>query len=177
MPLQHDKKTYLLYELGILTVKAALSTRAEASPIYLETCTPAQRNAFHDAIRSELTAIEGTYSNGRVAEDLHCDYIESLTHRITRAHRSCLHGSKFRFGIAQKLVNLHLKYLWVSDVIGEPPHCPIDGIVRDLAGLTYDWTTSNSRQEYEQTIAALKRHAEPRSLAVWELQEFRRRAK
>jgi hypothetical protein len=176
MPLQDDKKEYLLYELGILTVKAAFSTRVESSPIYLRPCTPAQRNAFQDAIRSELAGIEGTYSNGRVAEDVHCGYIEFLSHRITGAHSTCLHDGEFRFGIAQKLVNLYLKYLWVAGMIEEPPHCPIDGIVRDLAGLTYDWTMSNSRQEYERTIASLKLHAEPRSLAVWELQEFRRRA-
>ena len=120
--------------------------------------------------------MENAYAFGRVPDEAHCEYIESLSNRATREHSVCLRKGKLRFGVAQKLVNLYLKYLWVADLVEEPPHCPIDGIVRDLAGLDYNWITDDSRCQYERVIAALKRRAHPKSLAVWELQEFRRRA-
>ena len=110
-----------------------------------------------------------------MADAAHCDYIAALADRVSAAHVGVLYSSRFRFGIAQKLVNLYLKYLWASGLVEEPPHCPLDGIVRDLPDLNYDWTASDARQEYEGAIARLTTHASPRSLAVWELQEFARR--
>lgn len=90
--------------------------------------------------------------------------------------KSFLFNGRFRIGIAQKLVNLHLKYLWVADVISEPPHCPLDGIVRDLAGINYNWTRNDSISEYKDAITSLRKIATPRSLSAWELSEFRRPA-
>jgi hypothetical protein len=175
MPLHQDKTTFLRYELGILTLKAALSTRNGEAPIYASAFREYQRTPFKDALREELQAIEKVYSNGRVSEVFHCDYISSLAERVSQTHSKYLHSGRLRFGVAQKLVNLHLKYLWVGGFIEEPPHCPVDGIIRDLAGLNYDWTTSNSRTEYENAIASLLLQAHPSSLSVWELQKFRRR--
>ncbi|MFY3919845.1 hypothetical protein ACOTI7_20975 [Achromobacter xylosoxidans] len=102
--------------------------------------------------------------------------ISALADRISCQHEPSLYKGRFRHGVAQKLVNIHLKYLWAAGVIPEPPHCPIDGIIRDLAGLKYDWTVSDSVAEYEAAIAELRVRAQPRTLAIWELQEFRRRA-
>jgi hypothetical protein len=34
-----------------------------------------------------------------------------------------------RIGLAQKALNLYLKYLWCLGEIHEPPHCPLDSIV------------------------------------------------
>jgi len=175
MSLRENKIEFLRYEVGILTIKAALSTRAVDSPIYSAACMQHQRTPFKDALRHELEHIEATYSNGRVAETAHCDYIDSLAERISRSHAVCLHQGRFRFGIAQKLVNLYLKYLWSLGFVEEPPHCPLDGIVRDLANLNYDWITSDSREEYEDAISTLNDLAQPRSLSAWELREFRRR--
>lgn len=80
-------------------------------------------------------------------------------------------------GVAQKLVNVHLKYLWTAGFCPEPPHCPIDGIIRDIAGIDYTWTQSDSIEEYKVAIAKLKTLAEEKgfTLAQWELKVFRRR--
>jgi hypothetical protein len=74
------------------------------------------------------------------------------------------------------MINLHLKYLWVAGLINEPVHCPIDGIIRDLACIQYDWTRSDSIEDYKSGIVALKAVAGTKSLSQWELEEFRRRA-
>jgi hypothetical protein len=177
MPIEADKRSFLLYELGLLSLKAALSTRAGGAPIYAMTCKEHQRGAVKDGFRGVLAQIEVAYSAEPVAEQQHVEFIAQTAERFSRAHAGSLHRGRLRFGVAQKLINLHLKYLWVAGVVpAEPPHCPLDGIVRDLAGLQYDWTTSDSRDEYVEAIAQLREVARPRSLSVWELEEFRRRA-
>ena len=35
----------------------------------------------------------------------------------------------YKYGIAQKFINLSLKYHWCLDLIQEPPHCPIDSTI------------------------------------------------
>lgn len=175
MPVHEDKMDFLRYEVGILTLKAALSTRASGFPIYSNECREHRRAPIKDTLRRELREVEDAYSYGHISHNDHCDFIANLADRVSNQHHESLHQGRFRYGIAQKLVNLHLKYLWSLGLIEEPPHCPLDGIVRDLADLNYDWTTSDSRGEYEEAIAALNELAQPRSLAVWELQEFRRR--
>lgn len=176
MPIGTDKQVFLVYELGLLSLKAALSTRTKGWPIYAATCKEHQRSEVKNAFRTELDALVEVYSAARVTDQDHVARIAEVADRLSTAHSASLHQGRLRFGVAQKLVNMHLKYVWVAGLVLEPPHCPIDGIVRDLAGLEYDWTTSDSTAEYEQAVAALRQHAQPRRLAIWELQEFRRRA-
>lgn len=175
MPVHEDKIEFLRYEVGILTLKAALSTRAGGAPIYSASCKEHQRTPIKGALRRELRELEASYSYGNISSTDHCNYIASLANRMSQTYRDSLHNGSFRYGISQKLINLHLKYLWSIGLVEEPPHCPLDGIVRDLANLNYDWTTSDSQEEYVEAIRALKGLAQPRSLSVWELQEFRRR--
>ena len=175
MPLHEDKVEFLRYEIGILTLKAALSTRAGGAPIYSDACREHQRAPIKRALRRELRELELGYSYGGISSNDHCEYIASLANRISQAYHDSLHERRFRFGIAQKLVNLHLKYLWSLGLVEEPPHCPLDGVVRDLAKLNYDWTTNDSQEDYMKAINRLVTLAHPRRLSVWELQEFKRR--
>jgi hypothetical protein len=176
MPIQAAKRDFLIYELGLLSLKAALSTRAGGAPVYALSCKEHQRGTTKDGFRAVLDDILTKYSSSTLNETQHIQFIAATAAKFSKEHADSLHRGKLRFGVAQKLVNLHLKYLWVTGLIGEPVHCPIDGIVRDLAGLQYDWTSSDSQDEYVNAIAQLKRVAASRSLAVWELEEFRRRA-
>ncbi|TBO27464.1 hypothetical protein EYS42_16790 [Aquabacterium lacunae] len=174
--MQAAKREFLIYELGLLSLKAALSTRAGGAPIYARSCKEHQRGATKDGFRAVLHEVLVNYSSGTVDEEQHVYFIANTAERFTKRYSKTLHQGRLRFGVAQKLINMHLKYLWVAGIIDEPIHCPIDGIVRDLAGLQYDWTSSDSQDEYLTAISHLKRVAASRSLAVWELEEFRRRA-
>lgn len=53
-----DKKNFLSYELGLLTMKAALSTRDSAWPIYCKSKKTHQRTPVQNAIRKTLRDIE-----------------------------------------------------------------------------------------------------------------------
>ena len=176
MSLIESQRAFLIYELGLLSLKASLSTRAGGAPIYDASCKEHQRGEVKDSFREVLVAVQSNYANGNVSEDDHIKFINATAELLSTKHSGTLHRKRFRFGVCQKLVNIHLKYLWVAGFVPEPPHCPIDGIVRDLAKLNYDWTTSDSHEEYASAVSQLRELAAPRTLAVWELEEFRRRA-
>jgi hypothetical protein len=169
-----SQRAFLIYELGLLSLKAALSTRAGGAPIYAASCKEHQRGAVKDSFRQVLGDVHARYTRGYVSDADHIEFIANTAERLSSDHASALHRQRFRFGVCQKLINIHLKYLWVAGFVAEPPHCPIDGIVRDMASLKYDWTTNDSRDEYSAAIADLRLVAASRTLAVWELEEFRR---
>jgi len=114
---------------------------------------------------------------GCVSEAEHITFIAEVAEGLSSQLAQYLHNGRFRVGVAQKLVNVHLKYLWTADFCPEPPHCPIDGIIRDAAGINYFWTRSDSIEEYKNAIVNLKEFskAKGKTLAQWELETFRRR--
>lgn len=175
------QKRFISYELGLLTIKAALSTRDKEFTIYKESTKSHQRSPIKMAIREVLDELESKYSP-ILSPAEHVKYIESTAKDLTEKVGKYLKGDKFRIGIAQKLINMHLKYLWCSNMISEPPHCPIDGIIRDKARLSdpsfsYDWIRSDCIDEYKSAVMSLKNIAMKggESIAQWELQKFRRR--
>ena len=176
--LPSSKRAFLTYEFGILTFKVALSTRDDAYPVYARNATRTQRAAAQDAIRAVLPIVEKRYSEtaGLKSDELRVQFIVETADQLAGAHCDALHNGRFRIGIAQKRIDLHLKYLWAAGLVPEPPHCSLDGIVRDIANREYDWTSSDSIDDYKCAIYALKHVAKPRTLSVWELEEFRRRA-
>jgi len=94
-----------------------------------------------------------------------------------------LAGGRLRIGIAQKVVNLYLKYLWTMGWIEEPPHCPFDGIIIEKlkAELSfsgcfedYAWTKLDCMKKYGTLVAVANDKAKNagQSLAEWECAVF-----
>ena len=178
MTIEQNKQRFIKYELGLLSLKAALSTRGAGTPIYAANLRSHQRSDAKRALRSQLAKIERQYTASKlVSEEEHVAFIQTVAEDLTNEIGADLHSGRFRIGIAQKLVNIHLKYLWTAGFVAEPPHCPIDGIIRDLVGLDYEWTEDDDIDNYRSAIADLKTiaKAKDQSLAVWELEAFRRR--
>jgi len=175
MTLQSLKHRCLTYELGLLSLNAALSTRDKDWPIYDSSKKLHQRSKAKSTFRDVLVEIETMYSKGGICDDVHIAFVVKVADELSAKLKDHLHGERFRIGIAQKLVNVHLKYLWVAGLCSEPPHCPIDGIIRDMANISYDWTRSDCAEEYRKAINSLRKVAHPKSLSVWELEAFRRR--
>lgn len=173
--IKNDKKRFICYELGLLSLKGALSTRDSAVPVYAKGIKSHQRREEKKALREILEELERLYSKGSCTEQGHISFIAKTADEVSKKLGARLHNSRFRIGIAQKLINLHLKYLWAAGFIDQPPHCPIDGIIRDKAKINYDWTTSDSIDNYKQAIADLRKVAGSKPLPIWELEEFRRR--
>ena len=172
-----EKRRFLFYELGLLSFKAALSTRDSQYPVYDSGTKVWQRARAKSVLREWLIKVEEKYSIGSVTDLEHVSFIAEVAEGVTNELTVYLHKGRFRVGVAQKLVNVHLKYLWTAGFCPEPPHCPIDGIIRDAAGISYLWTRSDSIEDYQKAIQELKliSGAKSLTLAQWELQTFRRR--
>ncbi len=175
--LPDPKRHFLCSEFSLLSINAALATRDRKHPVYSQTKKDYQREPAKKAIRELLLSLGNRYGSRDVSAEDHFEFIQHASDNLSSSFRDFWHDGRFRIGVTQKLINLHLKYLWVAGFITEPPHCPIDGIVRDLAQLSFDWTKSDSLDEYRQAIADLHVVAdrEGHSLSRWELHSFNRR--
>ena len=167
-----DARSFLNYEFATLSLVAGLATRNPLSPIYRKNVSEDQRQRTKGWLRLKLKIIGEQYHADLISESKHIENIATLAETTTHELGGILFQEKLRFGVAQKILNLYLKYLWVTDYIAEPPHCPIDGRIAQKAKLPYQWTISDSQQEYEEAVAALKAGPLGSSIATWELREF-----
>jgi hypothetical protein len=130
------------------------------------------RNNVTEYLSSKVLPAYGTAR----PEDQHYRNLEELVSYGNSIGQGILGTEGYKYGVAQKLLNLALKYYWCLDVIPEPPHCPIDRIVIDQTRYRgRSWTNINVRREYEQIIQDVRRLAGRRSIAMWELMMYRRR--
>jgi hypothetical protein len=171
-------RQFLKSELRLLTIAAALATRDNRWRVYKRSAKPAARDDARNRLREILIDIECKYAERILSEDKHIKFIESTAKTLSKDLGAFLRKGRFRIGIAQKLINLHLKYLWCAGLIEEPPHCPIDGRIRDIAGIAYNWTRSDDITEYKAAIKSLRAIANAKKMrvAAWELAVFNRRA-
>ena len=115
----------------------------------------------------------------RCEEEQHYKNIEDLITHASKVGGAVLPPHAYKFGVAQKLLNLCLKYHWCLNWIEEPPHCPVDRIVIDKTSFRgkLNWTDIRSREKYAAVIAEIAKlaRAENLSIAAWELRHYRRR--
>ena len=109
-------------------------------------------------------------------EDEHLKNIELLVAAASMRGGAILLSGGYKYGVAQKLVNLYLKYLWCMGHIKEPPHCPVDRIILAKTELRdkLNWTQIINREQYMSAINALKKvaNSHQQSLATWELLNY-----
>jgi hypothetical protein len=82
-----------------------------------------------------------------------------------------------KYGSAQKLLNVYLKYLWCFRLINDPPpHCPVDRIIISKTNLAnkVNWTEIANQEEYMMVINEIssKAKASDISIAQWELENY-----
>jgi hypothetical protein len=83
-----------------------------------------------------------------------------------------LKNGRFRIGIAQKALNLYLKYLWCVGLIPMPPHCPFDSsIIGHLPEcMNFNWTAIDSIDDYQKLVNSARKKADDKPIAEWELE-------
>ncbi|MDP2852700.1 MAG: hypothetical protein Q8O28_00485 [Smithellaceae bacterium] len=114
------------------------------------------------------------------SEEQHYGNIESLIEQAKEdVGQNILTDGSYRYGIAQKLLNLALKYYWCLGEINAPPHCPVDSIVINQTKYKDEikWTKIRERSEYQKIIEAIKEKATEQQLSIpeWELELFNKR--
>lgn len=136
-------------------------------------------NQFRDNVIGFITQnIIPGYCNG-CSEEQHYKNIDELIAYANRVNPGILSKSGYKYGVAQKLLNLALKYYWCMGLIKEPPHCPIDRIVINKTKYRnkINWTQITERSQYQRVIEDIKVIADKErlSVAMWELIIFGRR--
>lgn len=174
-----DRKTeYIVSELWILAWNASVQRAALYKRGARESNSDAinkYRNKLINYIESKLIP---QYSV-KVGEQQHCRNIQKLVDYANKIENGLLGEDGYKYGVAQKILNLSLKYYWCLGQIQEPPHCPVDRIVIDKTQYRgmINWTKILTEKEYLKIISAVKSLAEEEncSIAHWELMNYERR--
>ena len=164
------RKDYLLKELWGL----AWNGSVQRANLYKEVGkTDAEdTRLFRERLVNHLSfKVIPRYGQGGVEEELHYKHIEELADFANSVGHPILGQSGYKYGVAQKLLNLALKYYWCLGEIAEPPHCPVDRIVIDQTKYKgkINWTEMKRRSEYQGIIEDIRRQAGSQSIAMWEL--------
>ncbi|WP_271671214.1 hypothetical protein [Bradyrhizobium sp. CCBAU 51627] len=137
-----------------------------------------QTGQLRDMLQEFITTRILPHYVGSCTERQHYLNLAQLVEFGTGALPDSLRDGRYRYGVAQKLLNLVLKYHWCLGQISEPPHCPIDRIIIEKTHLRgrVNWTEIVDEDQYRAVIEAVRRKAEPESIARWELRNYRRRS-
>jgi hypothetical protein len=165
--MKNHKDEFLRNEVLTFTAFRALE-RAET---YLDSTPIETKVKLRDVLRKKLEKLGEGYSIP-VPNETHLANIVDLSDELSAQFRGCLREGRFRIGIAQKALNLYLKYLWCLGQIPLPPHCPFDSrvISRLPACRGLNWIDIDDIKLYMQLVKVAKNTAGERSLAEWELE-------
>ncbi|MCF7956670.1 MAG: hypothetical protein K9M75_12775 [Phycisphaerae bacterium] len=162
------KKNFLI----LIALSNARISALQHSGTYSTGVTDAQKKEFSKSLEEALRRLEEDYSQKEISESTHINNIKKFQEELSVEFNDVLNGGKMRFGVAQKAVNLYLKFLWcLGYVEHEPPHCPVDRVVLEAVDINENWTELDSSDRYKEMITIIKEQAkkEGLSIAQWEL--------
>lgn len=161
------KERFLKNEFLTMSVLGALGR----SNTYSESASERDKNSFRNALRKKLEEIGEMYVS-QISEATHCSNIKKIADDLTALFFHCLENGRFRIGIAQKALNLYLKYLWCVGLIPIPPHCPFDSIIighlPECTGM--NWTELDNIDDYKKLVKTAQNIASSKTIAEWELE-------
>jgi hypothetical protein len=167
------KQNFMRNECMTLTINGSLATRRWK--VYRDGAS--EKEKIRDELKNQLLRLETQYC-GSVTDDQHMQNIVDLADHMTNKFSTKLAGGRFRIGIAQKALNLYLKYMWCMDILKEPPpHCPFDArIISKLPSCkcTQEWTKTDSISDYQCWVEDARNEAKKVGLSLpdWELKEW-----
>ncbi|PKR79546.1 hypothetical protein CW751_14445 [Brumimicrobium salinarum] len=169
------QQNFINTEIWILTFGGAF----QRASIYAKEINETKRKNFRDALIQFVEVNLLPKYSKTVHEEEHIENINSIITFSENYKEDILNGSKIRFGVAQKLLNLYLKYQWCLGNIQMPPHFPVDRIIQVKLKCKpiIPWTTMENDSDYRTIIERARGVADEKgvSLAEWELEEFSRR--
>lgn len=157
-------------EVGAMSnsIMAAL----QHNPTYLQSATDYDKKEFRETLADQVRKYACSYYY-TVTEDTHINYMCEICDYISIKHGKFLVNQRLRLGAVQKAFNLYLKFLWCLDQKrADPPHCPVDRIILNHAGINGVWTKLDSVELYRDWVHRLKKVAKEsgfNSLQQWEL--------
>jgi len=175
------KQEYLVRELWILAWNASVQRAGLYNASVKHGGAPDKRiDDFKRVIIGFVTDELVPHYLEKCPEEHHYKNIAELIQFANRKDPGLLGAAGYKYGVAQKLLNLMLKYLWCANIISTPPpHCPVDRIVIDKTKYRgkVNWTEMLEEPQYRKVIEAIKALSEAKQMSVpeWELNFFKRR--
>ena len=169
------KTDFLCSELWILSWGASV----QRAGLFRRNASDKGRRAFRRRVIDFLSREVLPWYVSPVDEASHNARIEHLSEAVTELDQDgVLRKGGYRIGVAQKLLNLQLKYMWCLGLVAEPPHCPVDRVIINKTGLRnrVAWTQLFKIHDYQAVISAVREvaAAEGLSIAKWELTAYSR---
>jgi hypothetical protein len=161
--LKESQGSFIQNEIWMLTFGASF----QRSGIYNKTAPEAQKGSFKMKTRAYIVdAVLDGYKTGNVSDEQHIDNIKSISAYSSNFSEIFVKG-KINFGIAQKMLNLYLKYMWSLGNIPEPPHFPVDRIIQiklieqakqlGIIPIKIEaWTQFNDEKHYLKVISSAR---------------------
>ncbi|MCW5521112.1 hypothetical protein J1N09_14785 [Aureitalea sp. L0-47] len=181
------KGKFLNNEIWILTFGGGF----QRANIYKKNHPETVRTAFRSALRNKIEELVSKDYKVSVFEDSHIENIQSLV-TFSKNLKVANVSIPINFGVAQKLLNLYLKYQWCLGNLKEnPPHFPVDRLIQielnkeakkmNLPRLKVEaWTQFEDDVNYRKIIDHAKairdRKDKKLSLAELELSIFERQS-
>ena len=174
-----DKLQFITNELWILAWAASVQRAKLYKGKEDMDSTSREVSKFREDVIGFITANSiPQYADG-CTEEQHYKNIDDLIAYANRVDPGILSRSGYKYGIAQKLLNLALKYYWCLGLVKEPPHCPVDRIVISKTSHNgkINWTQITDRSQYQKIIEDIKVLANRKQLSIpiWELTFYSRR--
>jgi hypothetical protein len=190
-----DRKNEFIHdEFWTLTIGGAF----QRANVYPKNVSESDKTDFKAGLRKHIEEELQRHYRTEVTEEEHLENIHSLNERgqelqrnWTRTKADEAKEAGFNFGIAQKMLNLHLKYRWCDgEITVAPPHFPVDRIIQVELNKRADkkdrielkpWTKFTDKSDYLKVIelayALLKepKYSHIGSIADLELLLFSRR--
>jgi hypothetical protein len=161
-------------------INSAIAASFQRADVYKKSgINKNDRERLRIGLRKALKEISPKYKGRRVSDNEHERRIIKLSKKISRGYAEILFHRHLRIGVVQKALNLYLKYLWCSNKISEPPHCPLDSNIMKLLPrpVRIPWTKITDIQEYHCIISEAKEIARNTSLARWELRKYQKHSR
>ncbi|KVV16422.1 hypothetical protein [Flavobacterium sp. TAB 87] len=120
---------FIQNEIWILTFGGAF----QRANIYIAKDLAEQKKSdFKKGIRAFIeSTILDNYKTTLVSDENHIQNIKKVSD-YSANFSELFNNEKINFGIAQKMLNLYLKYRWSLGHIQSPPHFPVDRIIQEL---------------------------------------------
>ncbi len=166
------KREFLENEIETLSIFAAFGRAGVYSP----NASEQKKNELKKFLRNKLRAYGSDYRRGIVSEEKHFSNVKTFSSEISARCKNILSNGRFRIGIAQKLLNLYLKYLWVLGWMTKSPwHCPFDYLILSkfprIESTCMKWTKCDHINCYKSWVGAARKKA-GNSIAKWELETW-----
>lgn len=149
------QQNFIISEFWILSWGASV----QRAKLLEKGVSEARRKRFRHQIIAFAARKLLPHCSAQVSDSKHCRRIAALSEYGTSIGEGVLGSSGYKIGVAQKLLNLQLKYMWCLGLSAVPPHCPVDRVMIQKTRLQNKvaWTQIETVSQYLDVIASLER--------------------